>query len=51
MGLHMPNRPDAEAGIPKGRVACLFHSWGYPLDLQARVLGKARSAGCPQRRA
>ncbi len=21
MGLHMPNRPDAAAGIPKGRVA------------------------------
>ena len=21
MGLHMPNRPDAEAGIPTGRVA------------------------------
>ena len=33
------------------RVACLFHSWVCPFDLQVRVTGKARLFGHPQRRA
>jgi len=59
-----PERPQARLGWkctsrpspcrtrhPKGGVACLFHSWGFLLDLQVRVTGMARCAGCPQRRA
>ncbi len=45
------------AGVPEVEApfafaaACLFHSWGSPLDLRGRVRGKARSFDRPQRRA
>ncbi len=43
--------PEPVPGSRTGGVACLFHSWVYPLDLRVRVTGMARCAGCPQRRA
>ena len=49
MGVHMRTLPDADPGIPKGGVACLFHSWVCPLDLQDRVTGKARTVERPRR--
>ena len=46
-GVRKRARPRTRSSPLDCRVACLFHSWGYPLHLQDRVTGMARTVERP----